>query len=184
MNVKERKLMVLFPGRRYSTDKPLLYYAGMIFASRGYDVIRLSYDDLILAEPDADIPTLINKAMPMVEKKLSDVNFDAYSDIVFISKSMGCALAGEYEKKYKLKVRQLYLTPVAESLKYMSRGRCMVVAGKEDYILTSKRLRIYCVEQDIPLKQFEDVGHSLEHKTDINITLAILMVMIRLYKEF
>jgi hypothetical protein len=97
---------------------------------------------------------------------------------------MGTALAGYFEELFGIRVRHIFLTPVQESLRYMYRGRCMVIAGKEDRILDSHKLKIYCVEQDVALKQFEEVGHSLEHPDDINKTFAILMVMIRLYKEF
>ena len=33
-------------------------------------------------------------------------------------------------------------------------------------------------------KQFDDVGHSLECFDDISVTFAILMVIVRMYKEF
>jgi len=35
------KLAVLYPGMRYSCDRPLLYYATEILLSRGYDVLQL-----------------------------------------------------------------------------------------------------------------------------------------------
>jgi len=178
-----RKLMIEFPGRNYSCDRPLLYYCGKIFSDRGYDVIRLDYNFRLKRDKN-DIQALIEEAKEIVLKQLDLVDFSAYEDIVFVSKSMGCALAGYCEEHYKIRARHIYLTPVDSSLKYMRRGKCIVVAGKEDKILESRKLKIYCVEQDIPLKQFEEVGHSLEHAEDINRTFAILMVIIRLYKEF
>lgn len=178
-----KKLLVLFPGRNYSCDKPLLYYAGKVFETRGYDVIRLSYGSKLKTNKD-DISGLIEEAKPYVEEELRKTDFNAYDDVVFISKSIGTALAGAYEKQKGIRARHIYLTPVADALSYMSRGKCMVIAGKEDRILDRRRLKIYCAEQDIPLKQFDEVGHSLEHPSDINITFAILMVLVRLYKEF
>ncbi len=178
-----KKLMVVFPGRNYSSDKPLLYYAGKVFSDKGYDVVRLDYNYRLKGNKD-DIDGLIEEARGLVKKQLDLIDFSAYEDIVFISKSMGTALAGYFEEFYKVRTRHIYLTPVDSALKYMHRGKCIVVAGKEDKILEARRLRIYCVEQDIPLKQFEDVGHSLEYEGDINKTFAVLMVIIRLYREF
>lgn len=178
-----KKLLVLFPGRNYSCDKPLLYYAGKVFEARGYEIIRLSYGTRLKTNKD-DIPGLIDEAKAYVDEELNKINFNAYDDVVFISKSIGTALAGYYEKRIGIRIRHIYLTPVADALPYMSRGKCMVVAGKEDKFLDSRRLKIYCVEQDIPLKQFDEVGHSLEHASDINITFAILMVLVKAYKEF
>lgn len=179
----DKKLLVLWPGRNYSCDKPLLYYGGKVFEKRGYDVIRLAYNQRLKGDKN-DIEGLINEAKKYVAEELDNIDFSEYKDIVFVSKSMGTALAGYYEKKLGVCVRHIFLTPVKEALTYMKRGKCIVIAGKEDRILESRRLKIYCVEQDIPIKQFDEVGHSLEHPEDINRTFAILMVMIRLYREF
>lgn len=181
--MSKRNLLVLFPGRNYSVDKPLLYYGGKVFEKRDYDVVRLHYNYKLKADKD-DIHALIEEAKAYVINTLSKIDFSKYEDIVFISKSIGTALAGYAELYFKVKARHVYLTPVADSLKYMSRGKCIVVSGKEDKILDARKLKIYCVEQDIALKQFEEVGHSLEHPDDINKTFAILMVIIRMYKEF
>lgn len=181
--MQKKKLAVLWPGRNYSCDKPLLYYAGKVFEKRGYEVVRLRYNARLKGDRN-DIAGLINEAKVYVAQELKDFDFSLYDDIVFVSKSMGTALAGYYDELHGLHARQLYLTPVQETLRYMHRGRCMVVAGREDRVLESRKLKIYCVEQDVVIKQFEDVGHSLEHPDDINKTFAILMVLIRLYKEF
>ncbi len=181
--MQKNKLMVVFPGRNYSADKPLLYYAGRVFEQREYEVVRLSYNYMLKGDKD-NIPALIEEAKTCVKKVLDRIDFSKYEDVVFISKSMGTALAGYFETYYNIRVRHIYLTPVAEALKFMKRGKCIVIAGKEDKVLEPHKLKIYCVEQDIPLKQFEDVGHSLEQTDDINKTFAILMVIVRLYKEF
>lgn len=180
---QKNKLAVLWPGRNYSCDKPLLYYAGKVFERRGYKVVRLCYNTRLKGNKD-DIPGLIEEAKEYAAKELRGIDFSLYDDIVFVSKSMGTALAGYFDEQRGLQARHLYLTPVQEALRYMHRGKCMVVAGKEDRVLESRKLKIYCVEQDVVIKQFEEVGHSLEHSDDINKTFAILMVMIRLYKEF
>ncbi len=181
--MSDKKLLVLWPGRNYSCDKPLLYYAGKVFEKRGYEVIRLTYNQKLKGDKD-DIAGLIDESRQYVAEELQKIDFSLYKDIVFISKSMGTALAGYFEKKLGIFARHIFLTPVKEAFPYMRMGKCIVVSGKEDKILESRKLKIYCVEQDIPLKQFDEVGHSLEHPDDINKTFAILMVLIRLYKEF
>lgn len=178
-----QKLLIEFPGRNYSCDKPLLYYCGKVFQGRDYDVIQLDYNYRLRGDKN-NIGQLIEETKAIVLKQLDKVDFSVYEDIVFVSKSMGCALAGFVEQHYKIRVRHIYLTPVEASLKYMQRGKCIVISGKEDSLLDSRKLKIYCVEQDIVLKQFEEVGHSLEHPEDMNKTFAILMVIIRLFKEF
>ncbi len=183
MSDRKTKLCVLFPGRNYSCDKPLLYYAGRVFASRGYEVVTLDYNPVLKGDKE-NIPSLIEQAWSFTEKVLDDIGFSDYEDVVFVSKSIGTAVAGKASEKYCKRTRHIYLTPVAEALVYMRRGTCIVVAGKEDKILDSTRLKIYCAGEDVALKQFDDVGHSLEDFKDMSKTLAILMVVIRLYNEF
>ena len=180
--MEKTKLMIEFPGRNYSTDKPLLYYAGKIFENRDYEVIRLDYNFKLTGDKN-DIEGLIEEAKPFVKEVLDKIDFKKYEDIVFISKSMGTTLAGYFEELYKIRVRHIYLTPLQSALKYLKRGKCIVVAGKNDRFLDSRRLKIYCVEQDVALQQFDNVGHSLE-SDDINTTFAILMVIVKLYKGF
>lgn len=43
--MKDKKIVVLFPGANYSTDYPLLYYAGFKFEVRGYERTAISYED-------------------------------------------------------------------------------------------------------------------------------------------
>ncbi|MBQ9607982.1 MAG: hypothetical protein IJV15_00895 [Lachnospiraceae bacterium] len=178
-----KKVLVEFPGRNYSVDKPLLYYAGRVFEQKGYEVVRLDYNFKLMGDKN-DIEGLIEEAKPYVKSALDKIDFSDCEDIVFISKSMGTTLAGYFEEYYKIRVRHLFLTPVQSALKYMKRGKCIVIAGKEDPFLDSRRLKIYCVEQDVALEQFEGVGHSLEDNADINKTFAILMVTVKLYKGF
>ena len=178
-----KKILVEFPGRNYSVDKPLLYYAGRVFEQKGYEIVRLDYNSKLMGDKN-DIEGLIEEAKPYVKSTLDKIDFSEYEDIVFISKSMGTTLAGYYEELYRIRVRHLFLTPLQSALKYMKRGKCIVVAGKDDKFLDSRRLKIYCVEQDVAIEQFEGVGHSLEDNDDINKTFAILMVMVKLYKGF
>ncbi len=180
---EEKKLVVLFPGRNYSCDKPLLYYAGQVFRTRGYDVIRLNYNTILKGDKE-NVEGLIDEAWPYVRDQLAKVDFSAYRDIVFVSKSMGTTLAGRAEEHFNIIVRHIFLTPIKSALKYMRTGRCIVIAGKNDKMLEERRLRIYAAQENIALKQFDDVGHSLECFDDISVTFAILMVIVRMYNEF
>lgn len=178
-----KKLLVTFPGRNYSTSKPLLYYGERVFGMRGYDIISLDYDRYLKCDKD-DIEGLIAEAIPIVFRKLKTIDFSKYDDVVFLSKSIGTAIAGAVEERLGILARHIYLTPVAPALRFMRSGKGIVIAGKEDRFLDSKRLKIFCVSEDIALKQFDDVGHSLEYTDDISKTFAVLMVVVRLYKEF
>ncbi len=180
---EEKKLAVIFPGRRYSADKPLLYYACQVFRSRGYEILRLDYNDRLKGDL-SDIDGLIDEAWPLVKDALEKVDFKSYRDVVFVSKSMGTTLAGKAEERIGITVRHIFLTPVASALKYMKTGRCIIVAGRKDKVLDERRLRIYAAQENLALKQFDEVGHSLEDFDDMSRTFAILMVIVRMYKEF
>ena len=41
--METKKIAVIFPGRNYGTDCPLLYYARLVLESRGYETIAVNY---------------------------------------------------------------------------------------------------------------------------------------------
>jgi hypothetical protein len=48
-----------------------------------------------------------------------------------------------------------------------------VIAGKEDKQLKAESLKEHCLSNNLPLKQFDNVGHRLETK-DMNLNMDIL----------
>lgn len=176
-----KKLVVLFPGGKYSTDCPLLYYAGFKYEVLGYDKKcvnisknisqNLAYEDFKLAVKNETY------------EQLKDVSFSDYEEILFISKSIGGVVAGWIQDKLQLIVKHIFLTPIPETLSYLKRDRGIkcVICGTNDKKVDLNHLHDICTKEEILLHLIEGVGHRLEVFGDMNKNIDILKEIVSLY---
>lgn len=177
-----RKIVVLFPGVRYSCDTPLLYYAGAVFRQRGYEVIPLDYGaDMLGSEPLEEKAQRVS--VPVLER-LRELQLEQCEDVVFVSKSIGTVLAGWCARELGCPVRQIFLTPLEQTLPFISPETDIAVGAGEDPYLPADRLSRWCGERHIPLTLYPGVGHRLEDRTDYRRTLVILQQIADLYARF
>ena len=93
---------------------------------------------------------------------------------MFVSKSIGTVLAGYIREELKLKnVRNIYLTPLPDTLPYIEGKDSIVIAGTKDRFLDKEELKSFCNNNNVKLYQFEGLGHSLE-TDDVEGSLRIL----------
>lgn len=177
-----KNAVVLFPGVRYSCDTPLLYYAGTVFRGRGYEKIEIDYGEEILSSKSLDEKILAVR--DTVLEQLRSAQLGQYEDVVFVSKSIGTALAGWAAAQLDRPVRHIYLTPLEQTLPFINGEVDIAVGAGEDEYLDARRLRSYCAEHDIPLTMYDGVGHRLEDKADIHRTLHIMDEIGGLYERF
>lgn len=177
----DNKVVVLFPGTNYNTGCPLLYYAGFKFEVQGYEKISISYGDLL--KTDKPFNECVEDIKNTVLKRLQETNFSKYSDIVFVSKSLGTVIAGWVEEKLCVKVRHIYLTPIKETLAYIENGENIisVVAGTKDKFLDAEILREHCIRRNVYLKQINGAGHRLEIWRDMDKNIEILREVVAIY---
>ena len=177
----EKKIVILFPGANYSTECPLLYYAGFKFEVRGYEKLSISYDNL--HKQDKPFEELIIEVGNVVLSQLLNFDLTKYDDIVFVSKSVGTIIDGWTDEKMSNKVRHIYLTPLKETLPYIKRKNNIiaVIAGKEDRYLDAEILKNHCTEDNINLTQIDGAGHSLEVWGDMDRNLQILKEVVKIY---
>lgn len=177
----DKKLVVIFPGTNYSSDCPLLYYAGFKFEARGYEKVVIGYGDLLKHDKSLDESLEDIKSLVLTQLQLFD--FHEYKDIVFVSKSLGTVVAGWIEEKLCIKVRHIYLTPIIETLPYIHNEKNIitVIAGTKDRHLDAEVLKKHCIKENIPLKQIEGVGHRLEAWGNMDKNIEILRDIVSLY---
>ncbi|WAG63429.1 hypothetical protein LL037_13090 [Clostridium estertheticum] len=174
-------MVVLFPGGNYSTDCPLLYYAGLKFEYRGYEKVAISYGDLLKQHTSLD--ECIDDVKSAVLMQLQAYDLSKYDDIVFVSKSFGTVIAGWIEEKLCIEVRHIYLTPIKETLPYIQNEKniIIVVAGTKDKQLDADILKQHCIKENICLKQIDGVGHRLEVLNDMDKNIEVLIEVLSLY---
>ena len=176
-----KKLIVLFPGIRYSVDMPLLYYARLKYEEKGYESIAINYD--YSYKEKKMLKEYIEEGKNYALKQLENIDFSQYEDFIFVSKSMGTVVAGWLEEKLKIKVRHIYLTPLEATLPYIRKEKDIitVVAGTKDKHINAEELKDYCKKEEINCKLIEGVGHRLEIKNNIERNIDILKEVIKLY---
>ena len=168
--MENKKLAVLFPGIGYTCMKPLLYYTAQAAQAHGYEILRLDYGEDIHAfrgRTEEELQPLYEMAVGRVMKTLRSVNWEIYQDILFISKSIGTAVACETARQLKLDALQFLMTPIRQTLSYLGMIRGCFVAGTADPVLDVVLLQK--AAEEYPDKAgiiFEGCNHSLEKKDD------------------
>lgn len=158
-----KKVAVLFPGIGYHTDKPLLYYSKKLAREREYEIIEIKYGELpseVKGNPDKMLEAF-RKALQYATEQLTTVKFNTYNEVLFISKSVGTAVAATYAKEHHINARQIYYTPVAESFEAIGQEG-IVFHGTADPWAETAKIRKECEKRKLPLYLTENANHSME----------------------
>lgn len=121
-------------------------------------------------------------AVSQAEEILEKVDFSAYDDILFISKSVGTAVASAYAGKHGLKTRNVYYTPVEASFQFMKQPG-IAFTGTKDSWAEFEAVKKGCGEGGFPLYVTEDADHALE-TGDVMKDLENLRKIMRTTEEY
>jgi len=185
----KKKLAVFFPGRRYGVDCPLLYYSDFICKRRGYETIYMHYDIHREEESKVTVYRNIENAWEYVQTRLKEINAGEYEDILFVSKSIGTVVASMTQASLQVQVRNLYFTPLEPTLPYLAEKRLnkpeqnLVIAGTRDRFLEAETLKRVCGRENIKLRQFQGLGHSMETE-EIVETIEIMKQIMEEVQKF
>lgn len=152
-----KKLAVIFPGVGYTTDKPLLYYAGKIVKQYGFEVVNISYGNL----PKSDIMKMFDYAMTAANAAVNRISFEEYDKIFFISKSIGTAVAGTIQKNLPQKVYHIFFTPIHEAVPFLCEGS-IVFTGSRDPMVNVPEIVKRHENVKFDLHIAKEANHSLE----------------------
>ena len=188
-----RKIAVLFPGIGYTCDKPLLYYGAKLAAEKGYEVVRVPYGNFPPGgKGDAEKMYLcFVSAREQSEDILSGVDWAAYDEVVFFSKSVGTVVALSYAAEHGIDARQVLFTPLVETFRFPVRAEtgdgdrsgAIAFHGTADpWAATDDIIRI-CGQKGVPLYLTENANHSLECGKAMKDLKTVKKVM-RVVKEF
>lgn len=87
-----------------------------------------------------------NKALQYSKEQLDKIDFNVYDEVLFISKSVGTAVAAAYAKNNKINARQIYYTPVAESFEVIGENG-IVFHGTADPWVDTDIVRNECEKE-------------------------------------
>ncbi|MCD8326215.1 MAG: alpha/beta hydrolase [Lachnospiraceae bacterium] len=157
------KIAVIFPGIGYHVDKPLLYYSKKLAINDGYEILDVTYKgfDRNIKGDKVRMYEAYESAVAQCSEILKEVNFEAYDTILFISKSIGTAVAGAYATKKNIKTKNIYFTPVQQSFEVMKNSG-IIFHGTADPWLDHEVFLRECAKTDYPYYLVEGGNHSLE----------------------
>ena len=185
-----KKLAVIFPGIGYHADKPLLYYSRMIARRAGYEIVEVPYKNFP-PKIRGDIEKMkqaLEVGLNQAEAMLDHIRFYEYNHIVFISKSIGTAIASAYAVKHGLRADHLWYTPLAETFQALddrqSQGHIIAFHGSADPWADTAGLEKLCRNAGIPLYLTEGGNHSLETGDAIMDLKTLMKVMIQTEEFF
>ena len=181
MNNENKNLIVLFPGKSYTVDSPLLYYANFKYWVKGYESIEINYSDCL--RKDLPQNEVIENIKIHVHEQIKDVDFSKYSEVLFVSKSVGTIIAGWLADKLNVNIRHIYLTPLSGTLQYIKNGKniSVVIAGTKDKHMEASVLIEHCEREEVKLELIEGANHSLEIIGDMDTNIDILKRVVELY---
>jgi phosphoglycolate phosphatase len=155
MSENAKKLCVLFPGIGYHCDKPLLYYSEKLARSKGYETKKLEFSGFGSKE---EAPF---HALALAEKQLEEVDFSAYSRVVFIGKSLGTIVCLAYRDSKKIGADAVLLTPLTFTFDFPAQN-CTAFHGTADPWAATADIERLCREKGVPLYTYPGANHSLE----------------------
>lgn len=172
------KLAVFFPGIGYTADKPLLYYSEKLAKKYQYETFQVSYGKL-----DKELDRAFKEALTTTQIMLTRFNWTRYEEILFVSKSIGTAVACACAEEFKIRCRNIYYTPLEQTFSQNPQPG-IVFHGTADPWAKTEVIKEKCREFDLPLHIIEGTNHSLEVADDIEKNLHNLTQIMELTEKY
>lgn len=179
------RIAVFFPGIGYHCDKPLLYYSRKMVQEYGYEKIvtlSYSYEEKNIRGNEKKMQQAFECLYEQAHKSLEEIDFNQYSEILFISKSVGTIIASSYAAKYDLKCHHILYTPLKETFEYKHNDSIAFI-GTSDPWSDDSYVKKLSESQGVPMYVYEEANHSLE-TSDTLQNLEILKNIMEKTSEF
>ena len=185
-------LVIILPGLGYTLDKALLDYSKQLALDLKFDCLGIEYGFQVSRETfdrhdENDIRELFLESLDVI---LSALEFkrEKYKNIVIIGKSLGTVLQNkigeEIKKVHNIDVRNIYLTPINETLKRELNKGSLIITGTKDALISSDNLEKIRESEDYTILEIEDAGHSLCIKGNVLKSIEALELTIETIKSY
>lgn len=178
------KIAVFFPGIGYHCDKPLLYYAKKLVHEYGYEkivMLEYSYDGKNIRGDEKKMQEAFEVLYVQAERKLKEIAFDKYNEVLFVSKSVGTIIASAYAEKYSLTCCQVLYTPLEQTF-FFEHENAVAFIGTADPWSDVQKVIQMAEGQKVPVYVYEEANHSLETKATLKNLDILKSVMERTAK--
>lgn len=177
-----KSLVVFFPGKYYLCERPLLFYSSQSAIENNHDVLLLEYG-YQSARKDLefeDLAILVEEC-----KRAIQLIKEQYSTLVFVSKSLGTVISGKVadELSDDGRIKQLFLTPLNETVPYIQNSNCLVIYGLNDQQFSQESRESIEGFKDVLVHSIPNATHSLEVGS-VSESLNVLQEIVELYGDF
>ena len=185
--MSDKKIAVIFPGMGYHSDKPLLYFSKRLAREKGYEVVEAHYEFPFKAKEIMNdkvrMKEAFEDAVSQIKEELSGIKFDEYSDVVFIGKSIGTALAAYFDKVLNVGARHIVFTPVPQTFEMLKKDAGIVFHGLADPWCKTEIAEAGAKELNLELHKIDRANHSLETDSPMEDLVSLQEVMKRVEEE-
>ena len=173
------KIAILFPGVGYHKDKPLLYYSAKLAKAAGYEVYDLRFAGVTWEKGSLNDPEkmmdLFRQVYHVAEEQLTEFHFAEDAEYLFVSKSIGTAVAACYAGEHGIAARHIFFSPVEQ---FPGSKGGIAFAGDQDPIADYDKVEKVCRKSQTELHRIPGGNHSLETgnvKADLEMLQRIMM---------
>lgn len=177
------KLLIILPGRGYTTEHPALYHLRAAALQLGYDVLSIEYGfQAARTEFEA---TQGSYLMDDVMGAVKQVNLSSYRRKAVAGKSLGTPLAAELARSLaEVEVRLLLLTPIGGAVQGLGDIHTLVIVGTADALYSAEEVAGFEHHPTIRWSVFEGLNHGLEVPDDWHGSLSVLPEIIGVCASF
>jgi hypothetical protein len=170
---------VLVPGARYSTDGPLLMYAGLAVERRGWYAHRLSWDVPEFADEDHERAWVIDQVTAAIDSAVSAAGVAAP---IVIGKSLASLSAPAVADRG---LAAIWLTPILTDEPTVSalrtaEGPCLLVGGTADECWDGRIARLVTSN----VLEVEDADHGMLVPGALSASAMVLGQVITAVEDF
>ena len=179
-----KKIACLFPGIGYTCDKPLLYYSWKLLKGLGWEVVPVPYTGFPSGVKGnlEKMQQAAHMALEQAEEMLQGIEWNDYSDILLIGKSVGTVVCAAYAQRHRLHCRQILFTPVEATFQFAGK-QSIVFHGTADPWANTKVIEECCRRMGIPLYETEMANHSLE-TGDVDFDISVMRNTMKIVKAY
>lgn len=174
-------LAVVYPGKNYPAELPLLHYAGKIALEYGCDLLQLEYGY------QSARTELKREEMGILEDECGRAlaSLPAYERVLCIGKSIGTVVAGSLAltPEFAERTEILYLTPLRETAPFIRTTGGTVIYGGADPLFGEQDAAALSGLSGVSLFKIDEANHSLETGS-VNESLAVLIVVANVIHQF
>ncbi len=174
------KLLIILPGRGYTTEHPLLYTLRSAALELGYDVLSVQYGFQVgqINLTAENMPYLQDDVQQAAQVVLGG----GYQKVCVAGKSLGTPLAVELAQHINdAQVSLLLLTPIGGAAQPLENIPVLAVIGTADAAYMADMIKDAGL---LSWRVFEGLNHSLEVGGDWRASLAVLPQIISVCAGF